>query len=251
MSSLDRVNATNSATTNGGTSLLSSWIQAAVFTALIGVAGTANAKNVCDFSDLSWFNKVWSWPLTDLTDGSLKEWIKLKGAEHLKDRRVRSTHQNKIWRKIQQGDFFDIQNKTLCVSDDVDKYEQDFLQSSDMYDLIYFSKTYNVDYRWILSVIRQESGFKYWAKSPTWAWGLMQLTWIAIEEVDRIFGIYKSNAKTNTTTNLEYGIAYFAIMLDRFKTYERAVQKYNADWQEQYHYKNKVARNYKTFYQSM
>lgn len=78
------------------------------------------------------------------------------------------------------------------------------------------SELYNLDYRLILAIMKQESSFNYAAQSERGAMGLMQLMPVTNAEIsDRL------NLETSylPKANIRVGIYYFASLMDLFSKY--------------------------------
>lgn len=97
------------------------------------------------------------------------------------------------------------------------------------HDIQAASQIYNVPADLIAAVILAESGGKIDAIGPSGEIGLMQLTPIAIEEVNRQYGsTYTILDMYNPVFAIRAGTMYLRILYDQFHDWQKVIAAYNA-----------------------
>ncbi len=97
-------------------------------------------------------------------------------------------------------------------------------------DLIRFAKIRNVDPRFLLAIMKQESSFRANAKSPSAARGLLQLVFDTALKYNKKAGFpnLQPDDLYNPTTNIAIGSLYVAELKDQFDgVYEAIAASYN------------------------
>lgn len=92
------------------------------------------------------------------------------------------------------------------------------------------SNKYGVSPRIIASLIDVESNWDPGSISKLDAYGLMQTTRPAHDEVVRVYGVSYKNYQTDIRENILCGAAYFKISLNELKDMNLAIAGYNAGW---------------------
>lgn len=138
----------------------------------------------------------------------------------------------------------ELQTKVQSLTDSINhlKSRSDTLtviiESASEYDVspdmaervIWHAKQQNVDPKIALSLVQQESGFRTNVVSHVGAVGLTQIK----PSTARIFDLSVEVGELyDPDTNLEYGMKYLSLMLERYGDYETALAAYNVgptDW---------------------
>src|SRR5439155_20962652 len=97
-------------------------------------------------------------------------------------------------------------------------------------EILSYAKPHNIDPRFVLAVMNQESTFKPGAKSPSAARGLLQLTIDTALKYNQKAGFPKLTADDlyDPRTNIAIGCEYIAALRDQFGgLYEAVAASYN------------------------
>ncbi len=138
----------------------------------------------------------------------------------------------------------------LCIYSYIDYNFKEFSNNGLLDYVKELSEKYKIDYRYVLSVMHQESKFETTAKSETWAKGFWQLTKIAIVEINRCYKKTHTVAevKWDERLNIEYSIMYLALMFKRHWSIKKWIMYYNWDTKHMRKYVKIVMKNYHKIY---
>lgn len=222
------------------------------FLVWITLASTAKiAANHCRFESTHWFTDVQKWSLSKNV-WWLKKWNDIEKVFVQKWWDTKAVKKSKL--KINETDKLKLtKSNQLCVYSYVDYNFKKFSSGELLEYVKEVSKENNIDYRYVLSVMHQESKFVSSAKSPTWAKWFGQLTWIAIKEINRLYWLKHSigEVKSDEKLNINYSIKYLALMIKRHWSIKRGIKYYNWDKKEMNNYVKVVLKNYKKIYSKM
>lgn len=91
------------------------------------------------------------------------------------------------------------------------------------------SREFDIPKAMILAVIKVESGFDRQARSSADARGLMQMTAVALKDVNRVLSEeYTVEQMYDPEINIRCGVAYLSILCRKYASYDTAFAAYNA-----------------------
>ncbi len=93
-----------------------------------------------------------------------------------------------------------------------------------------FSEKYSLEIALVYAVIKTESNFKFKAKSPSGALGLMQIMPSTAKYLAKDLGInnFEESMLFNPKTNIEFGCYYLNYLFKKFKNKDVVICAYNA-----------------------
>ena len=222
------------------------------FLVWLTLAGTWEIKaNHCQFESTHWFSDAKKWSLSKVVWG-LDNWNDIEKVYVQKWWKTIKVPKKKL--RINESDKIKVtDSKQLCVTGVVDYNFKEFSEEGLLDYVKDLSEKYNIDYRYVLSVMHQESKFETNAKSETWAKGFGQLTKIAIVEINRVYKKTHTVAdvKWNQMLNIEYSVIYLALMFKRHWSIKEWIKYYNWDKKHMHKYVKIVMRNYNKIYKKM
>jgi len=215
-------------------------------------AASHNSLRECWFNSTDWFKKVLEGPISKNVWWS-KEWNRVKWYAYV--RTWLKTRKIKKWKlKLSKTDQikYTVWNR-LCVYRYADFNFEKFKEDGHLDYLKIQSKKHKIDFRLVLSLIHQESKFKWNAKSETLAGWYGQLTTIAVDEINKVY--WKKHTvkevKKNPKLNIDYTIIYLSLMIRRHWSIEKWVKHYNWDKNEMKHYLRVVMNKYNSIYKNL
>ena len=128
--------------------------------------------------------------------------------------------------KFSNWDYYSYnkEEKKLCIISKIDYNYKEFVRKWYLEILKKYSEKYNIDYKKMLAIYREESQFE--PNISGWFW---RMTNIAVKEVNKKYWLKnnRSDLKNNINLAIKYSVLYFKIMLDRYHNLELAVKNYN------------------------
>lgn len=109
-----------------------------------------------------------------------------------------------------------------------DKAEKRFLKDIEVF-VTFSCEEFGVPKAAVFAVIKAESDFDQYARSSADARGLMQMTEVALKDVNRMLSEdYTITQMYDPEINIRCGVAYLSVLYKKYKSYDTAFAAYNA-----------------------